>query len=89
MLFTFVGDGAHESLHKTADIDGRRFDGYGVRRERIFLNGVDIGCHTVRNGKDECDADNTDRACERGEDRSAFFGKKVVERKAERSKERH
>ena len=64
-------------------------DGQRVGRERILLHRVDIARHSVRDGIDECDADDADAAGKGGQHRAALFGQQVLEGKPEGGQDRH
>ena len=78
-----------KSFHQCSHIHMVGFQRQWIGRKSLLLNGIDVGGHSLRYGKNQCDADNTDTAGKRSKRRSAFLGKQIFQRKAKGCTERH
>ena len=75
--------------HNTAQIHGLSLNGNGIGGHGVFLNAVNIGIYTGRQGQNRRNADNADAAGKGGQQRPCLLGPQVVKAERQCGKKRH
>jgi len=85
-----VGSGrTHKGLHQCAEVRVGLLDSQRIGRERLFLDGIDIGVESLGNRKYQGNADDADASGKGSEHGSAFFGEQVFQRQGKGCAEGH
>ena len=84
-----VPDGGHHGEHDPGGVHRFRFDGQRVLGHGVPLHGGDEAVHAGGQGQDQRDADDTDAARERDQQRPPLLGHQVVQGEAQGRREAH
>ena len=89
LLHLAVIGAARHGRQQRGHIGRFRLDGHRVGGQRITLYGIDVSANTCRHSENQRNADNTDAAGKRGQQRSRLFGHQILEGKHKRSRKGH
>ena len=79
----------HKCVHQGGQVHTFCLDGQGIGGKGVFLNGVDVGGHTLADRIDQRNADNADRAGKGGQGSTTLLGDQVLQTQAEGGQQGH